>query len=200
MLNYPQRISLCGFGGQGIILTADLLAKTAALAGYDAKKSEIHGMAQRGGSVTSQVRFGESVASPIIQEGTADVLVSFDKLEALRSAGILAKGGTAFVNDAYLTPVTVSSGQQADVEDLDGKLRKAFKKLVLVDAMKVATEEVGNPRTMNMVIAGALSAFCPFEEATWLDALAQLLTGPKAKLLDINKKAFALGRAAAQAK
>ena len=191
-------VSLVGVGGQGIILTADLLAKTAALAGYDVKKSEIHGMAQRGGSVTSQVRFGASVASPIIQEGTADVLVSFDKLEALRNAGILAKGGTAFVNDAYLTPVTVSSGQQADVEDLDGRLRKAFKKLVLVDAMKVATEEVGNPRTMNMVIAGALSAFCPFEEATWLDALAQLLTGPKAKLLDINKKAFSLGRAAAR--
>ena len=191
-------VSLVGVGGQGIILTADLLAKTAALAGYDVKKSEIHGMAQRGGSVTSQVRFGVSVASPIIQEGTADVLVSFDKLEALRNAGILAKGGTAFVNDAYLTPVTVSSGQQADVEDLDGQLRKAFKKLVLVDAMKVATEEVGNPRTMNMVIAGALSAFCPFEEVTWLDALAQLLTGPKAKLLDINKKAFSLGRAAAQ--
>ena len=192
-------VSLVGVGGQGIILTADLLAKTAALAGYDVKKSEIHGMAQRGGSVTSQVRFGASVASPIIQEGTADVLVSFDKLEALRNAGILAKGGTAFVNDAYLTPVTVSSGQQADVEDLDGRLRKAFKKLVLVDAMKVAADEVGNPRTMNMVIAGALSAFCPFEEATWFEALAQLLTGAKAKLLDINKKAFSLGRAAALA-
>ncbi len=192
-------VSLVGVGGQGIILTADLLAKTAALAGYDVKKSEIHGMSQRGGSVTSQVRFGASVASPIIQEGTADVLVSFDKLEALRHAGILAKDGTAFVNDTYLTPVTVSSGQQADVEDLDGKLRKAFRRLVLVDAMKVATEEVGNPRTMNMVIAGALSAFCPFEEKIWHEALAQLLTGPKAKLLDINLKAFALGRAAAAA-
>ena len=190
-------VSLVGVGGQGIILTADLLAKTAAIAGYDVKKSEIHGMAQRGGSVTSQVRFGKSVASPIIQEGTADVLVSFDKLEALRNAGILAKGGTAFVNDQYLTPVTVSSGQQADVADLDGKLKKAFKKLVLVDAMKIASEEVGNARTMNMVIAGALSAFCPFEESLWYDAMAQLLTGPKAKLLDINKQAFARGRAAA---
>ena len=193
-------VSLVGVGGQGIILTADLLAKTAALAGYDVKKSEIHGMSQRGGSVTSQVRFGASVASPIIQEGTADVLVSFDKLEALRNAGILAPGGTAFVNDAYLTPVTVSSGQQADVEDLDGRLKAAFGKLVLVDAMKVAAEDVGNPRTMNMVIAGALSAFCPFEETTWHEALAQLLTGPKAKLLDVNLKAFALGRAAAQAR
>ena len=189
-------VSLVGVGGQGIILTADLLAKTAAIAGYDVKKSEIHGMAQRGGSVTSQVRFGDSVASPIIQEGTADVLVSFDKLEALRNAGILAKGGTAFVNDIYLTPVTVSSGQQADVKDLDARLKKTFRKLVLVDAMKVAADEVGNARTMNMVIAGALSAFCPFKEELWHEALAQLLTGPKAKLLDINLKAFALGRAA----
>ena len=189
-------VSLVGVGGQGIILTADLLAKTAAIAGYDVKKSEIHGMAQRGGSVTSQVRFGKSVASPIIQEGTADVLVSFDKLEALRNAGILAPGGTAFVNDVYLTPVTVSSGQQADVPDLDARLKKAFKKLVLVDAMKIAADEVGNGRTMNMVIAGALSVFCPFREELWRDALAQLLAGPKAKLLDVNLKAFALGRAA----
>ena len=188
-------VSLVGVGGQGIILTADLLAKTAAIAGFDVKKSEIHGMAQRGGSVTSQVRFGESVASPIIQEGTANVLVSFDKLEAIRNAGILAKGGTAFVNDVYLTPVTVSSGQQADVRDLDARLKKAFKKLVLVDAMKIATEAVGNARTMNMVIAGALSAFCPFKEELWHEALSQLLAGPKAKLLDINLKAFALGRA-----
>ena len=189
-------VSLVGVGGQGIILTADLLAKTAAIAGYDVKKSEIHGMAQRGGSVTSQVRFGDSVASPIIQEGTADVLVSFDKLEALRNAGILAPGGTAFVNDVYLTPVTVSSGQQADVTDLDDRLKKAFDRLVLVDAMKIAAEDVGNGRTMNMVIAGALSVFCPFKEKLWHEALAQLLTGPKAKLLDVNLKAFALGRAA----
>ncbi len=190
-------VSLVGVGGQGIILTADLLAKTAAIAGYDVKKSEIHGMAQRGGSVTSQVRFGKAVASPIIQEGTADILVSFDKLEAIRNVGILAKTGTALVNDLYLVPVTVSSGQQKPVADLDGKVKKAFKKLVLVDAMKVATEEVGNGRTMNMVIAGALSALCPFEESLWLKALEALLSGPKAKLLEVNKKAFQLGRAAA---
>ena len=192
-------VSLVGVGGQGIILTADLLAKTADLAGYDVKKSEIHGMSQRGGSVSSQVRFGSSVASPIIQEGTADVLISFDKLEALRNASILSPSGTAFVNNAYLTPVTVSSGQQPDVADLDERLKGAFKKLVLVDAMKIAQEDVGNPRTMNMVIAGALSAFCPFEEKVWHEALAQLLTGPKAKLLEVNLKAFALGRASVTA-
>lgn len=190
-------VSLVGVGGQGIILTADILAKTAAMAGYEVKKSEIHGMAQRGGSVTSQVRFGSSVASPIIQNETADILVSFDKLEAVRAAGILAKGGTALVNDLFLVPVTVSSGQQPMVEDLDGRVKKAFKKLVLIDAMKVATEEVGNPRTMNMVLAGALSALCPFKEDDWLKAMAEMLSGPKVKLLEVNQKAFKLGRAAA---
>ena len=189
-------VSLVGVGGQGIILTADILAKTAAIAGMDVKKSEIHGMAQRGGSVSSQVRFGECVASPIIQQGTTDILVSFDKLEALRSASLLAEGGRAIVNDMYLVPVTVSSGQQADVENLDERVKGAIANLKLLDAMKIATEEVGNPRTMNMVIAGALSVYCPFEEAQWLQAMEELLSGPKAKLLEINKKAFSLGRVA----
>lgn len=188
-------VSLVGVGGQGIILTADILAKTAALAGLQVKKSEIHGMAQRGGSVSSQVRFGDSVASPIIQDGTSDILVSFDKLEAVRNSHLLANGGVAIVNDMYLVPVTVSSGQQADVSDLDSRV-KAIPGLKLVDAMKIATEEVGNPRTMNMVIAGALSAFTPFAEDLWLKAMSEMLTGPKAKLLEVNKKAFALGRAA----
>lgn len=191
-------VSLVGVGGQGIILTADILAKTAALAGMQVKKSEIHGMAQRGGSVSSQVRFGDSVASPVIQDGASDLLVSFDKLEAVRNAHLLAPGGVAVVNDMYLVPVTVSSGQQADVPDLDERVRK-IPNLRLFDAMKVATGEVGNARTMNMVMAGALSAFTPFAEDLWLQAMSEMLTGPKAKLLDVNRKAFALGRAAARA-
>ena len=188
-------VSLVGVGGQGIILTADILAKTAAIAGMDVKKSEIHGMAQRGGSVSSQVRFGASVASPIIQEGTTDILVSFDKLEAVRTAHLLSPEGVAVVNDMYLVPVTVSSGQQADVADLDAKVR-AIRNLKLVDAMKIATEGVGNARTMNMVIAGALSTLCPFAVEQWHQAMSEMLVGPKAKLLDINRKAFDLGRAA----
>lgn len=191
-----MNVSLVGVGGQGIILTADILARAAAIAGLDVKKSEIHGMAQRGGSVSSQVRFGESVASPIIQQGTTDILVSFDKLEALRTASLLAEGGRAIVNDMYLVPVTVSSGQQNDVEDLDGRVKAAIADLKLIDAMKIATEDVGNARTMNMVIAGALSVYCPFDESCWLQAMEELLSGPKAKLLEINKKAFSLGRAA----
>ncbi len=191
-------VSLVGVGGQGIILTADLLALTAAKAGYDVKKSEIHGMAQRGGSVTSQVRFGQEVASPIIQEGTADVLVAFDKLEAVRNQDILSKGGTAIVNDLFLMPVTVSSGQQAMVPDLDGRVKSSFKRLVLVDAMKIAEQDVGNARTMNMVIAGALSTLMPFKEQDWFSAMAEILSGPKAKLLEINRKAFIAGREAAK--
>lgn len=189
-------VSLVGVGGQGILLTADLLAKTAAVAGLDVKKSEIHGMAQRGGSVISEVRFGSSVASPIIQEGTSDILVSFDKLEALRWAHLVADGGKALINDMYLVPVTVSSGQQMEVENLDGRLKKAFPDARLVNAMEIAENEVGNARTMNMVIAGALSALTPFKEKDWMKALEEILSGPKAKLLEVNQKAFKLGRAA----
>ena len=169
------------------------------MAGVDVKKSEIHGMAQRGGSVISQVRFGDAVASPIIQEAKSDILVSFDKLEALRWAHLVAPNGVAVVNDLYMVPVTVSSGQQKGVEDLDARVSAAFPRLVKVDALGLAVREVGNERTMNMVVAGALSVFTPFEESLWLRAMAEMLTGPKARLLAANEKAFALGRAAARA-
>ena len=181
-------VSLVGVGGQGILLTANLLADAAALSGLDVKKSEIHGMAQRGGSVISSVRFGDEVHSPIIPEGQSDVLVAFDRLEGLRWQGFLAKGGKVLMNNVYLVPVTVSSGLQQPVTDFE-----AFPDVIMVDAAKIA-DEVGNARTMNMVIAGALSALVPFEESKWIEAMEQMLTGPKAKLLPVNKEAFARGR------
>ena len=113
-------VSLVGVGGQGILLTSDILAKTAALAGLDVKKSEVHGMAQRGGSVISQVRFGDKVYSPIISDGTSDLLVSFERLEALRWRHLLAPTGKVLINDMNMTPVTVSSGQQAAVSRAAG--------------------------------------------------------------------------------
>ena len=189
-------VSLVGVGGQGIILTADMLAKAAALAGYQVKKSEIHGMSQRGGSVTSQVRCGDNVASPIIQEGTSDVLVAFDRLEAVRTAHELAEGGKAVVANVDLVPVTVSSGLQPPVADLAGRLAAALPTATVVDAMTIAREQVGNERTMNMVLAGALSKVLPLPEECWLEAMKLMLTGAKAKLLPANEKAFALGRAA----
>ena len=189
-------VSLVGVGGQGILLTANLLGRVAALAGLDVKKSEIHGMAQRGGSVASSVRFGDSVHSPIIPAGESDLLVAFDRLEALRCASQLKPGGQALVNDVYLTPVTVSSGQQPEVADLAGSLKAALPGAIFVDAAAIA-KEVGNDRTANMVIAGALAALTPFSEDLWKKAMAETFTGPKAKLLEVNEKAFSLGRAAA---
>ena len=191
-------VSLVGVGGQGTLLTSDLLAKTAAREGLDVKKSEIHGMAQRGGSVISQVRFGDNVASPIIQEGTSDILVSFDKLEAIRWAHLLSAEGRAVVADTYLVPVTVSSGQQKALEDLDAKLHAALQRAIVVDAARIAKEEVGNERTMNMVLAGALSTLTPFSPDAWKETMKESFTGSKAKLLDLNMRAFDLGREAAK--
>ena len=188
-------VSLVGVGGQGILLTANMLARTAAIAGMDVKKSEIHGMAQRGGSVISSVRFGTEVHSPIIPEGQSDILVAFDRLEALRWSHFLAKDGRALISKTDIVPVTVSSGLQQPVADFETRLAKAFPDAIVVDAAGIA-EEVGNARTMNMVIAGALSALTPFRESQWTRAMEESFTGPKAKLLDLNKKAFDLGRAA----
>lgn len=188
-------VSLVGVGGQGILLTANMLARTATIAGMDVKKSEIHGMAQRGGSVISSVRFGTEVHSPIIPEGQSDILVAFDRLEALRWKHFLAKDGKVLMNNVDLVPVTVSSGLQQPVTDFETRLAKAFPDALVVDAEKIA-EEVGNARTMNMVIAGALSALTPFKESQWVKAMEESFTGPKAKLLDLNRKAFDLGRAA----
>ena len=184
-------VSLVGVGGQGILLTSDVLAKTAALAGLDVKKSEIHGMAQRGGSVISQVRFGEKVYSPIIPDGASDLLVSFERLEALRWRHLLAPGGKVLVNDMNLTPVTVSSGQQPAVTDLDARLKAEYPDAVIIDAMAVA-REIGNARTMNMVIAGALSKLAPFSAEQWEQAMRERIP---AKLIDLNIKAFEAGRA-----
>lgn len=189
-------VSLVGVGGQGILLTANMLARAAAISGLDVKKSEIHGMAQRGGSVMSSVRFGKKVYSPIIPAGESDLLVAFDKLEALRSSALLKKGAKALVNAVYLTPVTVSSGQQQEVGDLDGALAKALKGAIFVDSPSLAAK-LGNDRVANTVIAGALSVLVPFDESAWLLAMEETFTGAKAKLLDINRQAFALGREAA---
>jgi indolepyruvate ferredoxin oxidoreductase beta subunit len=183
-------VSLVGVGGQGILLTSDILAKTAALAGLDVKKSEIHGMAQRGGSVISQVRFGEKVYSPIIPDGTSDLLVSFERLEALRWRHLLAPGGRVLVNDMNLTPVTVSSGQQPAVADLDARLKAEYPDAVFIDALALA-KALGNTRTMNMVVAGALSTLAPFTPEQWEQAMRDRIP---AKLIELNIKAFEAGR------
>ena len=182
-------VSLVGVGGQGILLTSDVLALAAMQAGLDVKKSEIHGMSQRGGSVTSQVRFGARVHSPIIPDGQSDVLVSFERTEALRFAHLAKPGAKILVNDMDRIPVTVSSGLQAPVENLDRRLA-AYPGLTLIDANPLAIK-AGNLRAANIVLLGALSAFVPFDEEHWQSALRERIP---AKLLDVNLRAFVAGR------
>ncbi|MBO7167015.1 MAG: 2-oxoacid:acceptor oxidoreductase family protein [Kiritimatiellae bacterium] len=185
-----MNVSLVGVGGQGILLTAELLARAAAIEGLDVKKSEIHGMSQRGGSVVSSVRFGEKVYSPIIPEGQSDILVAFDRLEALRWGHVLKPGGRALLNKLDLEPITVTSGQQKPVENFEDRLKEAIPLAYYIDALDIA-KKIGNERTMNMVIAGALSKFTPFSVDSWISALTERL--PE-KLVEVNLVAFAQGR------
>ncbi|MBQ6103701.1 MAG: 2-oxoacid:acceptor oxidoreductase family protein, partial [Kiritimatiellae bacterium] len=134
-MNDTTNVTLVGVGGQGILLTADVLARTAAEAGLDVKKSEIHGMSQRGGSVSSQVRFGARVHSPIIPEGETDLLVAFDAVEAVRAFPSVRTSGRALVDRCYLVPITVSSGLQPAPEDPDGALARLYgERLLRVDS------------------------------------------------------------------
>jgi len=182
-------ISLVGVGGQGILLTSDILARAAMHAGFDVKKSEIHGMSQRGGSVISQVRFGKKVYSPIIPDGASDVLVSFERMEALRWAHLAKPAARILVNDMDRIPVTVSSGLQPAAENVSERLA-ALSGLILIDANPLA-EQAGNLRTANLVMVGALSTLAPFEEEHWIAAIQSRVP---AKLLEVNLRAFELGR------
>jgi indolepyruvate ferredoxin oxidoreductase beta subunit len=183
-------VSLVGVGGQGILLTSEVLARAAVLAGLDVKKSEVHGMAQRGGSVISQVRFGARVHAPIIADAGSDILVAFERLEALRWRHLLAPAGRVLINVQDLVPVSVSSGQQPGVPDLDDQLRTLYPAAVLVDALGLAAA-LGQVRTANMVLAGALSRLTPFDVSVWQAAMRARVP---AKLLALNLRAFDAGR------
>lgn len=185
-------ITLVGVGGQGTLLASEILCQVALLSGKDVKKSEVHGMAQRGGSVVSQVRIGEKVHSPLVALGETDILISFEKLEALRHAHYLAADGVAMVNDQEIRPVTVSSGQAAWPEDLNSKLKSAFAKLELIPALKMA-RELGNVRAVNLVMIGALSNHMDLEDSVWQEAIRSLV---KPQYVELNLKAFEAGKAA----
>ncbi|MEN6584081.1 MAG: indolepyruvate oxidoreductase subunit beta [Armatimonadota bacterium] len=186
-------ISLVGVGGQGTLLASEILCHVGLLSGKDVKKSEVHGMAQRGGSVVSQVRVGNKVHSPLIAVGETDILMAFEKVEALRFAHFLAPDGIAMVNDQEIRPVTVSTGQSEWPEDLDGKLRSTFSKLELVPALDMA-RELGNVRAVNVVMIGALSKHLEIADEVWREAITALV---KPRFLELNLKAYEIGRAAA---
>ncbi len=189
-MNRVTNISLVGVGGQGTILASEILTVAAMLAGFDAKKSEVHGMAQRGGNVISQVRFGEKVYSPLIPEGETDILVSFEKLEALRYAHLLKYDGLALINDQLIVPVTVSSGRHPGIENIDERIAGAFSKYEMIPALQIALD-MGSVRAVNVVLMGSLSYHLGIPLDAWEEAIRSSV---KEKFVEMNLRAFAAGR------
>lgn len=182
-------VLLCGVGGQGTILAADLLAHAALAAGQDVKVSEIHGMAQRGGAVTTVVRFGDAVRSMVSDPGAADVVVSFETTEALRNAPQLAAGGSLIVNDEAIKPLPVLTGKASMPAHAHEEL--AALGATLVPALKIA-KEAGNAKALNVALLGALSARLEFPVEAWESTIAARV--PQ-KTVDANLAAFHAGRA-----
>jgi len=183
---------LVGVGGQGVLLASDILAEVGLRAGYDAKKSEVHGMAQRGGSVVSHVRWAEKVLSPLIGQGEVDYLLALEKLEALRCIEVLRPGGTVIVNDHRIPPVSVSSG--GDEYPDDQRVRRVLSEVTddvhFVPGVELA-EELGNARASNVVMLGALSKSLDIDLDIWLEVIAERV--PE-KYVELNHQAFLKGR------
>lgn len=190
MTNKVINVLIAGVGGQGILLASEILSEVLMLAGYDVKKNEIHGMAQRGGSVVSHIRYGKKVFSSIIPEGEADLLLGFELLETYRYLPLVRKGGSILVNSLKIMPPPVTLGEDEYPADIPQKIAAAFPDTTVIDGLQLAIE-AGNPRTSNTVLLGALSKRISIEEGLWLDTLRQRV--PE-RFLDDNLRAFALGR------
>ena len=181
-------IVIVGVGGQGTLLTSRILGDITVTAGYDVKLSEVHGMAQRGGSVVTFVRYGKKVAEPIIEEGQADVLIAFEMLEALRYAHFLKKDGVIIVNEQRIDPITVVTGAAQYPENIIENLEKEYN-VYKVNAMEEALK-LGNSRVFNIIVLGVAAKHMDFSKEAWLEAIEK--TVPP-KTVEINKKAFLLG-------
>jgi len=181
-------VMFSGVGGQGIILASTVLARAASVQGYDVKVSEVHGMAQRGGSVVGSVRFGRKVYSPIIDK--ADIIMALEKLESVRYLDLLKPDGFLFINDYELVPVSVYTGDKKYPPDIIEKVREITSSFSLVKASEEAAG-LGDARAGNVVLMGSLSRFLPIKLKSWEKALEELL--PE-NVLEINLNAFARGR------
>lgn len=187
-----KNIMIVGVGGQGSLLASKLLGHLLLTQGYDVKVSEVHGMSQRGGSVVTYVRFGEKVYSPIIDKGEADFIVSFEKLEAARWVEYLREGGRIVVNTQEINPMPVITGAAQYPENLVGKMEALGIQVDAMDCLSLA-EQAGSPKAVNIVLMGRLSRyFEDIPEQAWQDAITACVPP---KFLELNRKAFALGRA-----
>ena len=186
-----KNIMIVGVGGQGTLLTSRIIGKTALNAGYDVKISEVHGMAQRGGSVVTFVRFGEQVYEPVVEEGQADVIIAFERLEALRYSHFLKKDGVIVINDCRIDPMTVVIGAKEYPKEIIEGLTKNHS-VYSIDGQGVALE-LGNSKVLNSVVLGFAASFIGFEKEAWL-ATVEATVPPKT--IEINKKAFEAGYSA----
>lgn len=179
---------IVGVGGQGTLLTSRILGGITVAAGYDVKLSEVHGMAQRGGSVVTFVRYGEKVAEPIVEEGQADLLIAFEQLEAKRYAHFLKKTGTIVVNEQRIDPITVVTGAAEYPAGIIEELKKDYE-VYSVDAMAQALK-MGNAKVFNIIVLGVAAKHMDFSKQAWLEVIEK--TVPP-KTVEINKQAFLLG-------
>jgi indolepyruvate ferredoxin oxidoreductase beta subunit len=185
-----KNIMIVGVGGQGTLLASKLLGHLLLGQGYDVKVSEVHGMSQRGGSVVTYVRYGDRVYSPVIDEGEADLIISFEQLEAARWLGYLKPGGVIVTNTQKTDPMPVITGATAYPEGLIEKMRAKGAQVDAVDALPLA-ERAGSAKAVNIVLMGRLSRYFDFPEAVWQEAIDACVPP---KFLDMNRKAFALGK------
>ena len=188
MSGVNKNIMIVGVGGQGTLLTSRILGRLATRAGYDVKLSEVHGMAQRGGSVVTFVRYGETVAEPIVEEGQADVLIAFERLEALRYLHFLKKDGVVIVNDWRIDPITVVTGAAEYPEGILDSL-KAARRTIVVEGTQEAIR-LGAPKAFNVVVLGAAARHMHFAKEDWLEVIRQ--TVPP-RTVETNLKAFEAG-------
>ena len=188
MANNTKNIMIVGVGGQGTLLTSRILGGITVEAGYDVKLSEVHGMAQRGGSVVTFVRYGEKVAEPIVEEGQADLLIAFEMLEAKRYAHFLKKDGVLVVNEQRIDPITVVTGAATYPEGIVEELEKEYS-VLKIDAMDEALK-LGNSKVFNIIVLGMAAKHMDFSKEDWLKVIEK--TVPP-KTVDMNKKAFLLG-------
>lgn len=185
-----KNIMIVGVGGQGSLLASKLLGHLLLSERYDVKVSEVHGMSQRGGSVVTYVRYGDSVASPVIDRGEADCIVSFELLEAARWLPYLRQDGRIVTNTQQIDPMPVVTGAVSYPENLVGKMKAAGAGIDAMDCVALA-EQAGNIKAVNLVLLGRLSHYFEFPEEAWMRSIEACVP---AKFLEVNKKAFALGR------
>lgn len=185
-----KSIMIVGVGGQGSLLASRLIGNVLLQQGYDVKVSEVHGMSQRGGSVVTYVKYGDEVNSPVVTKGEADIIISFEQLEAARWLPYLKKGGHLITSTQKIDPMPVITGAAVYPEDIIEKIKAQGVDVIAVDALTLA-EQAGNAKASNVVLMGVVSTKMPFDVKVWEQAVEQCVP---AKFLELNRKAFALGR------